>query len=121
VVEETELERHRERESERGPGDLGALDWISDRDLVLFVERLPSAQRQVLMLRYMLDLDFAQIAQILDRSHSDVRMLHHRAVRFLEDRLTAIGRRPERGRRVPACRGRKQYGVLRSRRFALLP
>lgn len=105
---------------ERAPADLTALDWISDRELLLFIERLPLAQQQVLILRYMLDLDNAQIATMLDRSRDDVRQLHVRAVRFLEERLRAVGRCPDSGERIRMGRGRKQYGVLRARRWALL-
>jgi RNA polymerase sigma-70 factor (ECF subfamily) len=73
-----------------------AVGWISDRDLLLFVERLPLAQRQVLMLRYMMDMSNREVAEILDRSPSEVRVLHHRAVSFLRERLEAVGRRERR-------------------------
>jgi RNA polymerase sigma factor (sigma-70 family) len=96
-------------------------EWMSDRDLVMFVERLPLAQRQVLVLRFMLDLSTAEIAGILDRSPDDVRALQSRALRYLRQRLTALGRAPEgRAPRQASGRRRDQAVVLRSRRFALL-
>jgi RNA polymerase sigma-70 factor (ECF subfamily) len=105
---------------EQRPEGFAALDWITDWELMLFIERLPLTQRQVLLLRYMLDLSFKEIAQVLDRSTEDVRSQHKRALGFLRVRLGALGgeRRGERARMrrcVPEAR------VLRHRRFALDP
>jgi RNA polymerase sigma-70 factor (ECF subfamily) len=99
--------------------DLTALNWSTDGDLLLFVERLPLPQRQVLALRYLLDMPLTEIAKIVDRSQEDVRILHHRALRFLEQRLTAVARRPMRGEKARFHRRRRQSGILRLRRFAL--
>jgi RNA polymerase sigma-70 factor (ECF subfamily) len=97
-----------------------ALTWIADRDLLLFIERLPLAQRQVLMLRYALDLTPREVAQVLDRTPGDVRILQHRALHFLNERLTALGRAPQRrGPRISMRRGLREAQVLRSRRFVL--
>jgi len=76
--------------------ELPVVGWIADRDLLLFVERLPLPQRQVLTLRYMMDMSNSEVGEILDRSPSEVRVLHYRAVSFLRDRLTAMGRAPRR-------------------------
>lgn len=106
------------RES-RAPEELQppSLEWIADRDLLLLVEQLPPTQRQVLILRYMMDLGSGEVGEILGRSPSDVRNLHYRAVGFLRDRLGAISH----GRRVsPRARLTfKQADELRYRRFAL--
>jgi RNA polymerase sigma-70 factor (ECF subfamily) len=122
LTDPAELRSHRDRNG--GEGDeyasLGPLSWVSDRDLTMFVERLPLAQRQVLMLRYMLDLSNGEVAEVLGRSSDEVKVLHHRAVKFLRQRLSAIGRSPHEGRRVPALRRFKQAEVLRHRRWALL-
>jgi RNA polymerase sigma-70 factor (ECF subfamily) len=101
--------------------DLPALSWLSDTELLLFIERLPLAQRQVLVLRYMVDLSHAEVAATLDRTVEDVRGLQHRALRFLRERLTAIGRAPaaDRSRRTRILRCPKQAPVLRARRFSL--
>jgi RNA polymerase sigma-70 factor (ECF subfamily) len=97
-----------------------ALSWISDKDLLLFVERLPVAQRQVLLLRYMLDLTHEQTAAVLGRSYEDVRKLQSRALNFLRARLAAVGRAPTRSR-PGMVRRRREARVLRWRRFALTP
>jgi RNA polymerase sigma-70 factor (ECF subfamily) len=116
VVDPEEMGRRREGTA---PQDLHALEWISDSDLMVFVERLPVAQRQVLMLRYMLGLRAAEIAEILDRTPNDVSQLQSRALRFLRDRLTAIGRSGTRRERARTQRRTIQAWVLRSRRYAL--
>lgn len=100
------------------PSFLSSLDWITDADLLVFIDRLPPIQRQVLVLRFMLDLPAAEVARILDRSEGDIRVLQHRALAFLRKRLIAIGRGPSRDRartRSPL----REATVLRSRRFIL--
>ena len=119
VTEPGEMDRRREDEAPEH-AELNALNWISDSDLLVFIERLPIAQRQALLLRFMLGLDAGQIAVMLERTPDDVRKLQHRALRFLEARLSAIGREPQGGRRVRMGRWRKQATVLRRRRYALM-
>ncbi|MGH2957625.1 MAG: RNA polymerase sigma factor [Solirubrobacterales bacterium] len=116
LEEEETIERRRPGEPEQ---ELPALNWISDGDLMLFLERLPEPQRQVLMLRFMLDLSTDEIARVLERTPSDVRALQSRALRFLRQRLTALGRRSEFGGRARISRRFRQAPVLRLRRFAL--
>jgi DNA-directed RNA polymerase specialized sigma24 family protein len=99
---------------------LDPLDWITDHDLMLFVERLPLAQRQVLALRYMLGLTHPEIAQVLGKSHASIRVLHHRALEFLRARLAAVGRSPIRRQPTRMRRTPRYAHVLRSRRYALL-
>jgi RNA polymerase sigma-70 factor (ECF subfamily) len=106
-------------DSRAGETDLHALSWVTDRELVMLMERLPLAQRQVLMLRFMLDLTHGEIAEVLHRTPADVRILTHRGLRFLEKRLRALGRAPIVGRRERARSCQKQAWVLRHRRFAL--
>ena len=100
--------------------DLQMLGWISDNDLTLFVERLPLVQRQVLLLRFMLDLPFEEIGRILDRAPEDVRQIQSRALVFLRQRLAAVGRTPRGpGRRTGLVARTRQAYVLRRRRYAL--
>jgi RNA polymerase sigma-70 factor (ECF subfamily) len=97
----------------------GALEWVTDGELLMFVERLSVPQRQVLALRYMIGMSGPEIAQLLGCSETDVRNLQHRSLRFLRDRLTALGRKPS-GGGIRMRRWVKPAPVLRSRRFALM-
>lgn len=63
---------------------------VGDRDLLALIERLPLGQRQVVVLRFMLDLSHAQIGQVLDRTPEDVRALLYRALTFMRTRLRAV-------------------------------
>ena len=119
VTDPVELTGRREDVSAPEPAEaLGALAWISDREILMLIERLPIAQRQVLMLRYMMDLTAADIAAVLGRSSEDVRTLQSRALRFLEQRLTALGRAPHRRQpTIQMTRRRAGAPVLRARRF----
>jgi RNA polymerase sigma-70 factor (ECF subfamily) len=112
------IDRHRESVLDGDEENLAALDWISDRELMMFVERLPLIQRQVLFLRFRLDMSHSEIGRLLGRSSEDVRNLQSRALRFIRARLTALGRGPRRVRR-PLRRRVTQAPVLRMRRFAL--
>jgi len=100
--------------------EIGALSWISDRDLHLFIERLPVAQREILVLRYMVGLSMGEIAGMLDLSLAAVRKHHTRALTFLRTRLASVGRSTGRPRRLGSRLLVKQSRVLRDRRFALL-
>lgn len=96
------------------------LEWLSDNELSLFIERLPENQREVLVMRYMLDLTVHEVAAVTARTSKSVRRLQERAFVTLEERLVAIGRRPERrGRRSPMLIRLKPIPVMTARRFAL--
>jgi RNA polymerase sigma-70 factor (ECF subfamily) len=100
--------------------ELDSLNWISDPELLLFVERLPLSQRQALVLRYMLDLSTADVARALGRSEEDVRQLQSRALRFLRRRLGALGRGPSETTRSRMRSPVRVDRVARRRRFSLL-
>jgi len=99
--------------------ELPVLDWISDRELVMLVERLPLPQRQVLLLRYLLDLSYPEIAAVLSRTQEDVRSLQSRGVRFLRTRLASLGRDSGQRGRIPMRICLRRTSVIRARRWAL--
>jgi RNA polymerase sigma-70 factor (ECF subfamily) len=109
------------RDAEQPEDDLDALSWITDRELLMLVERLPLAQRQVLVLRFMLGMTSTETAAVLGRGATDVRNLQLRALRFLRDRLAALGRHSISDRGIRMRRWPKPAPVLRSRRFSLSP
>ncbi|MGH2956204.1 MAG: RNA polymerase sigma factor [Solirubrobacterales bacterium] len=117
VVEPNDIDRRGPQRSgeERG---LRTLDWVTNQDLIVLIDRLPPQQRQVLALRYMLGFEPREIAEILEVSANHVSVLHYRALGFLRRRLTALGREPRRERHRMAGYLRKAP-VLRLRRFAL--
>ena len=116
-VDPVEIDRYRE------PVEAAAeaqLPWVSDRELLALIERLPVAQRQVLVLRFMLDLSHAQIAQILERNPEDVRALLYRALSFMRTRLAALGRTKDSSvQRMPMQRRPSATPVSQARRKAL--
>jgi hypothetical protein len=75
----------------------------------------------VLFLRHVVGLSGAEMARVLDLDAGHVRVLHARALGFLRERLTSLGRDPRRPlRRAPVRRCLEPAHVLRSRRYALL-
>jgi RNA polymerase sigma-70 factor (ECF subfamily) len=126
-MDAAELDRYREEEAV--PADdalLAALNWITDPDLTLFIERLPVVQRQILLMRFMLDMSHRQVAKVLNRSEDDVRALQYRALTFLRTRLKALEERLEAkqgitdgGDRTPMQRVPDKQNVLRARRYSL--
>jgi RNA polymerase sigma-70 factor (ECF subfamily) len=119
-LEENEVINKRRERPVDDAAALSVLEWIKDNDLSFLVERLPLAQRQVLLLRYLLDLTSAEAAKVMGRTAGDVRILQFRALRFLEDRLTSLGRAPTSSRKPDAMRAPMRHSqVLRERRFTL--
>ena len=101
-------------------GGLGAaLGWLSDTDIYSFVERLPLSQKQVIVMRYMLDLTTEDIAAALDRTPKAVRQLQSRAFKTLEERLEATGRHQPGLRRAAMLIRLRPAPVLAARRFAM--
>jgi RNA polymerase sigma-70 factor (ECF subfamily) len=105
----------RERRAAIGSGRPGR-----DQDLLVFIERLPPPQRQVLVLRYKVGLDWADIAAVLDRSSGAVRQLEQRALSYLRRRLEAVEQGPtSRTDALPMARRIRPSPVSLQRRFAL--
>ena len=55
------------------------------------IRQLPDPQREVLVLRFFAGLSHAAVAVQLGKSENNVRVLQHRALRLLRDRLTQAG------------------------------
>jgi RNA polymerase sigma-70 factor (ECF subfamily) len=110
-----------ERQAHLEQLDERAFDWISDDELMMFVERLPLPQRQVLFLSYMLGLNGEEIATVLGMTSAAVRKARSRATRVLEQRLAAImqGGSSSRRAREPMRVVLRHAQVLRARRFVL--
>jgi RNA polymerase sigma-70 factor (ECF subfamily) len=111
------------RESERNGAASAedALLSIQDSELISLIERLPLGQRQVIALRYMLDLSSRDIAEIVGRTPAAVRQLHHRALEQLRNALEPpkeedLGRQLGRVRRQPMSRIVRPSPVLRARK-----
>jgi hypothetical protein len=60
-----------------------------------------------------------EIAAVLDKSEQAVRHLESRALRFLQQRLLAVGRGPSRQSRAAMVMTARAFPVLRARRGAL--
>ncbi|MDX6651440.1 MAG: polymerase sigma-70 factor, subfamily [Solirubrobacterales bacterium] len=118
--DEESINNRRERSGGNGDSSLDALSWIGDSDLLLFIERLPLAQRQVLLLRFMGGLSAGEIAEVLQCSAEAVRMQQSRALSFLRRRLTAVGRTPRHSGRESSRVIFRQARVVRLRRFSLM-
>jgi RNA polymerase sigma-70 factor (ECF subfamily) len=110
------VEVHQEAAS---PAAEEALRWLSDADLYRLVERLPASQREVLVVRYFLDLSNEEAAATLDRSPGTTRMLLSRALRNLVEAMAAEGRGRGRSSRSPMRRCAAHSPVISARRRAL--
>jgi RNA polymerase sigma-70 factor (ECF subfamily) len=88
-----ELDRRREAPDRPSAA---AFKELSDSEILHLVEQLPEVQRRVIVMRYVLDLDVAEIADVLERSPEAVRQLQHRALRTLERRAAALARKRRR-------------------------
>jgi RNA polymerase sigma-70 factor (ECF subfamily) len=117
-----DMERWRERRDLRESSAADA-PWGSDATLLFLIERLPMPQRQVLVLRYMVGLNWDEIAEVLERSSGAVRQLEQRALRFLRTRLggMAEGNASDRTKPLPMRAIGPACPVTSGRRRALLP
>jgi RNA polymerase sigma-70 factor (ECF subfamily) len=118
-VEPADVDRLLAQEPSAEADDLSVLDWISDDELNMLIERLPASQRQMLFLRYVVGLGTSEVAEILGQNPDAVRKQHARALGFLRARLVSLGRAPLRrtpsGARVLV----RKTPVVRMRRFSL--
>lgn len=95
------------------------LDWLTDEELLLLIERRPSTERHALALRYLGGLTFAEIAAIMGMQTKPLVELHRVAVRAIESTLASVTRSPRVGGRMPMARLGHQTPVLYRRQRAL--
>jgi DNA-directed RNA polymerase specialized sigma24 family protein len=103
-----------------GSRDGSSLEWLSDDDLLLLIERRPLAERHVLLLGYLGALRREQIAEIMGLDPDRVRDLHRQALASIDASLAAIVRSPRMAGRLPMSRLDRGSRVLDRRRRALL-
>ncbi|MDX6648843.1 MAG: hypothetical protein QOJ97_794 [Solirubrobacteraceae bacterium] len=110
---------HRPADPAQSEGQ-GALDWLSDDELVLLIERRPLPERHVLVLRYFAGLGFAEIGEVMAVDAGVALALHDTAVDSLDSTLAAATRSPRVENRHQMGRLIQQTPVLHRRRRALL-
>jgi len=119
LAEPVELDRRLESRSQTIAAQ--ALEEIGDTDLLRLIERLPIVQRQVIVLRFVLDFTVAEVAEILGRSPGAVSQLQRRGFSIIRARVGAMDRGPVRRSAGLAMRARvREAVVLQARRLALL-
>jgi RNA polymerase sigma-70 factor (ECF subfamily) len=73
---------------------VAAVDAISSRTAVALIGTLPPDQAEVVLLRVVAGLDVAEVAAITGKRPGNIRVLAHRALRRLAERLQADTRVP---------------------------
>ncbi|MGH3249653.1 MAG: RNA polymerase sigma factor [Trebonia sp.] len=68
-----------------------ALDNLATESAMALVSRLPTLQAEVIMLRVVAGLDTDTVADMLDKSPGNVRVLAHRGLKKLESLLGSAG------------------------------
>ncbi|HEX2084066.1 MAG TPA: sigma-70 family RNA polymerase sigma factor [Solirubrobacteraceae bacterium] len=100
-----------------GEGDPAALRWVNDRELIMLIRRLPAAEREALLLRYVGGLRKPEAAALLDVDES---ALTEAGLGRLRARLAELGSRVESSQREAMRRLAPPSTVLRGRKHALL-
>jgi RNA polymerase sigma-70 factor (ECF subfamily) len=91
---------------------LRALRAASDEELLLLLERLPEAQRQAVVLGYVLDFGRRETARVLGRTEDATETLQAHALASLNRRLSVLGQEPGERQRHAMRRFRSRGGAL---------
>jgi RNA polymerase sigma-70 factor, ECF subfamily len=83
-------ELNRRRDAADLKASARALERLFMAELMRLIQKLGVLQRQVIVMRYMLDLSCAEIALVLDRTPASVRQAHRRALRRLKAPVAAL-------------------------------
>jgi DNA-directed RNA polymerase specialized sigma24 family protein len=97
-----------------------ALKWVRDHEISFLIGRLPSPQREVLLLRHIARLTEGQAAALLDLELECARALQVDALDRLRETLAALGRGAPSTHREAMRRLSRPSTVLVRRRQALL-
>jgi len=96
------------------------LEWLTDEDLRLLMERLPPLEREVMALCYVLDLTATEIAAVAGIDVDEVERVHARSIRFMDRCLASLSQRPGYTGRHPIVAAPRPEIVMRRRRLALV-
>jgi len=93
---------HSRREKRRGtPFEIREEDWVasdsSSIEITDLLDRLPSDQAEVIMLRVVIGFNVDEVAQITGKSQANVRVLAHRGLNALQVELEASGYKKRKG------------------------
>jgi RNA polymerase sigma-70 factor (ECF subfamily) len=108
----------RKLESQPGEAPEAALSALSDDEFMQLIQILPLGQRQVLVLRYVFDMSFNEIAAVLDMSAAAARNQQRRAFAALRPRLLARRRGVTTGSHLAMSRLTREPTALLGRRRA---
>jgi RNA polymerase sigma factor (sigma-70 family) len=101
-------------------GEDERLDWLSDDDLMLLIDRRPQDERHVLVLRYFAGLSYSEIGEVMAVAPAEAVALHRAAVESLDAMLAAVSHGHGVEERHSMGRLIQQTPVLHRRRRALL-
>ncbi len=69
------------------PGEPGSPHGVDIQELRQAIATLTPLEREVIILRFVLDIDYPRVAQVVGRSVNNVRVIQYRALRKLRDKL----------------------------------
>ena len=78
----------------REPDEAGAAHAVDIHELRQAIAALSPVEREVIILRFVLDLDYPQVAEVVGKAVNNVRVIQYRALRKLRDKL-ALADSPE--------------------------
>lgn len=74
------------------PGEARSAYGVNIQELRRALATLSPSQREVIILRFVLDLDHARVAQVVGQSLNNVKVIQYRALRKLHEKLAPGGR-----------------------------
>jgi len=95
---------HSRKEKRRGtPYELREEDWVATDstsiEITDLLDRLPSEQAEIIMLRVVIGFNVDEVAQITGKSEANVRVIAHRGLNALQKELEASGYKKRGGKK----------------------